>query len=190
MFLTCPCVCAFWPKVNWVAGAVPKTETTEFVIAVTFFPAPLHTPGNGVGALRCVGGCAATEAGGGGRCCVVMYLYKAYFVSTHGESQTQRGKVRGGWGTLQFPIAMSDTVGRSVTDLLMDWEIVSPAGTLEEFCSLQPNIILCDCVLKVCSSKGIKQYGDALQMLSLTTTIKPGTNSPHIISTGGGCFLL
>lgn len=31
-----------------MAAAVPKTETTAFLIAVTFLPAPLHTPGTGV----------------------------------------------------------------------------------------------------------------------------------------------
>lgn len=54
-----------------MAAVVPKTETTGSVIAVTFLPAPLHTPGNGVRACVChVGGCA--ERG-------VMSLYKVYF---------------------------------------------------------------------------------------------------------------
>lgn len=44
----CVWVCAFRQKVNWVAAVVPETETTGFVMAVTFLPAPLHTPGNGV----------------------------------------------------------------------------------------------------------------------------------------------
>lgn len=34
-----------------MAAVVPETETTGFVIAVTFLPAPLHTPGNGVRAV-------------------------------------------------------------------------------------------------------------------------------------------
>ena len=48
----CVCVCAwvcpFRQKVNWVAAVVPETVTTGFVIAVTFLPAPLHAPGDGV----------------------------------------------------------------------------------------------------------------------------------------------
>lgn len=50
-------VCAFRRKVNWVAAVVPKTETTGFVIAVTSLTAFLHTPGNGVECVCCVGGC-------------------------------------------------------------------------------------------------------------------------------------
>lgn len=32
-------LCGFRQKVNWLAAVVPKSETTGFVIAVTFLPA-------------------------------------------------------------------------------------------------------------------------------------------------------
>ena len=38
--LACAWVCAFRQKVNWVTAVVPETQTTGFVIAVTFLPAP------------------------------------------------------------------------------------------------------------------------------------------------------
>lgn len=83
----CVWVCAFRRKVNWVAAVVPETETTGFVIAVTFLPAPLHTLGNGVRV------CAVWADVQSRRCCVLTSLYKVYFVFTCWESQI--GKV---WG--------------------------------------------------------------------------------------------
>lgn len=44
-----------------MAAVVPETETTGSVIAVTFLPARLHTPGNGVKSALCVGGCSGEK---------------------------------------------------------------------------------------------------------------------------------
>lgn len=67
--LACAWVCAFRQKVNWVAAVVPETQTTGFVIAVTFLPAPLAHSRRW---------CEWADAQGAsrGRCCVTTSLYK------------------------------------------------------------------------------------------------------------------
>lgn len=87
-------VCAFRQKVNWVAAVVPETETTGFVIAVTFLPAPLHTPGNGVRVCDVCGWMCGEER----RDVLCCPCIKSTFVFTWRESQMERGKVQGWCG--------------------------------------------------------------------------------------------